>query len=156
MDFRRLWLAFGGLVIASFAVLGWTGLRIYQSMPPVGDRVVTTDGRELVGSGQIHAGQNVWQSVGGMEVGSVWGHGSYVAPDWTADWLHREATFVLDTWAGGTGWYATRSTEQQAELQARLQQMMRKNTYAPEAGTVTVDPVRAAAFEANVEHYSDV
>ena len=21
----------------------------------------------------------------------VWGHGSYVAPDWSADWLHREA-----------------------------------------------------------------
>lgn len=32
-------------------------------------------------------------------MGSVWGHGSYVAPDWTADWTHREALFVLDTWS---------------------------------------------------------
>jgi nitric oxide reductase subunit B len=24
-------------------------------------------------------------------VGSVWGHGAYVGPDWSADWLHREA-----------------------------------------------------------------
>ena len=32
-----------------------------------------------------------------MEVGSVWGHGSYVAPDWTADWLHREAMFITTT-----------------------------------------------------------
>ena len=47
----------------------------------------------------IEAGQNVWQSMGGMEVGSIWGHGSYVAPDWTADWLHREAVFMLDDWA---------------------------------------------------------
>lgn len=37
--------------------------------------------------------------MGGMEVGSVWGHGSYVAPDWTADWLHREAVFILNDWA---------------------------------------------------------
>ena len=44
-------------------------------------------------------GQNVWQSMGGMEVGSIWGHGSYVAPDWTADWLHRECVFILDDWA---------------------------------------------------------
>ena len=82
----------------SFAVLGWTGFRIYQSAPPVPDRVVTTDGRQLIGPRDIHDGQNVWQSMGGMEVGSIWGHGSYVAPDWTADWLHREAVFILDTY----------------------------------------------------------
>jgi hypothetical protein len=40
-----------------------------------------------------------WQAMGGMQVGSIWGHGSYVAPDWTADWLHREAVFILDDWA---------------------------------------------------------
>ena len=68
-------------------------------MPPLPARVVTTDGTVLVDEGEIQAGQNVWQSLGGMEVGSVWGHGSYVAPDWTADWLHREAMFILDRWA---------------------------------------------------------
>ena len=39
----------------------------------------------------IRDGRNIWQSIGGQEVGTVWGHGSYVAPDWSADWLHREA-----------------------------------------------------------------
>ena len=53
----------------------------------------------MIASGDIGKGQNVWQAMGGMEVGSIWGHGSYVAPDWSADWLHREATGVLDTWA---------------------------------------------------------
>jgi nitric oxide reductase large subunit len=62
-------------------------------------QVVTTDGVTLIGTGEISAGQNVWQSMGGMEVGSIWGHGSYVAPDWTADWLHREAVFILDRWS---------------------------------------------------------
>ena len=89
--FRRVawWLMFAGVLVASFAVLGWIGTRIYQEMPPLPDRVVTTAGDEIVASGEIAKGQNVWQSMGGMEVGSVWGHGSYVAPDWTADWLHR-------------------------------------------------------------------
>ena len=86
----------------------------------------------------------------------MWGHGSYVAPDWTADWLHREATFVLDSWAGGPGAYATRPLEQQAQLQSRLQQLMRTNTYDDDTGIVTVDPVRAAAFDANLAHYTDV
>ncbi len=99
MSFRRLWIGFAAVVITSFAVLGWIGTRIYQEAPPIPDRVVTADGTELIGPGAIQAGQNVWQSLGGMEVGSVWGHGSYVAPDWTADWLHREAIFILDRWA---------------------------------------------------------
>ena len=101
MSFRRLWLAFTAVVVVSFAVLGWTGIRIYQQAPPVPEYVVTSDGRELISPGQIHAGENVWQSMGGMEVGSVWGHGSYVAPDWTADYLHREAMFILDDWSAG-------------------------------------------------------
>jgi nitric oxide reductase subunit B len=86
---RPLWVLFGLVVGASFLVLGWLGIRIYQEAPPLADRVITTDGRIVIDSGEIQAGQNVWQTLGGMEVGSVWGHGSYVAPDWTADWLHR-------------------------------------------------------------------
>jgi nitric oxide reductase subunit B len=154
MSFRRLWVAFGLVVVLSFAVLGWTGIRIYQSAPPVPDRVVTSDGVELIGPDDIHAGQNIWQSMGGMEVGSIWGHGSYVAPDWTADWLHREAVFILDKWSGSPDGYARLPRERQGELQSRLQDLIRTNTYRD--GTVTVDPVRAEAFAANLAHYSDV
>lgn len=92
MNHRRLWIAFAGVILVSFAVLGWVGGRIYQLAPPIPERVVTTDGQTLLEPGEISAGQNVWQSLGGMESGSVWGHGSYVAPDWSADWLHRECT----------------------------------------------------------------
>ena len=70
---RRVWLAFAVVVAASFAVLGFTGVRIYQEAPPIPERVVTTDGREVIGPGTVGAGQNVWQALGGMEMGSVWG-----------------------------------------------------------------------------------
>src|SRR5687768_3490391 len=141
MSFRTLWIAFGAVVVFSFAILGWIGVRIYQEAPPVPERVVTSAGQELLGTGDIHDGQNVWQSMGGMEVGSVWGHGSYVAPDWTADWLHREAIFILDKWSGSAGGYAALPAERQAGLQNRLQQLLRTNTFSN--GTMTIDPVRA-------------
>src|ERR1043166_4360285 len=96
---RRLWLGFATVLVVSFAVLGFVGSRIYQEAPPVPDRVVTTDGRAVFNSGDIERGQDVWRGLGGMELGSIWGHGSYVAPDWTADWLHRELTLVLDDWS---------------------------------------------------------
>ena len=155
---KNLWIAFALVMIVSFSVLGWIGTRIYQEMPPLPDRVVTTAGDVVIDEGEVQAGQNVWQSLGGMEVGSVWGHGSYVAPDWTADWLHREATFILDRWSNDEFGrvYAELDREQQAQLQGRLEQVMRSNTYDPATKTITIDPVRAAAFRSNLEHYSDV
>ena len=80
-------------------MLGWLGTRIYSEKPPIPERVVTPDGRVVVSSGEVSKGQKVWQAMGGMEVGSIWGHGSYVAPDWSADWLHRECLFMLDDWS---------------------------------------------------------
>ncbi|MBL9082674.1 MAG: nitric-oxide reductase large subunit [Planctomycetales bacterium] len=155
---RRLWIAFTLVMGVSFLVLGWIGTRIYQEMPPLPARVVSSEGTVLIDEGDVLAGQNVWQSLGGMEVGSVWGHGSYVAPDWTADWLHREATFILDRWATGEFGteYAKLEGEQQAQLQGRLAKVMRTNTYDPATKSITLPAVRAEAFQANLKHYSDV
>ncbi len=155
---NRLWLGFVIVMVVSFAVLGWIGTRIYQEMPPIPERVVTTAGETLIEPGQIAAGQNVWQSLGGMEVGSVWGHGSYVAPDWTADWLHREAVFMLDHWSNAdfNTEYAGLDVERQSQLQGRLAQLMRSNSYDSASNTITLDPLRAAAFHANLAHYTEV
>src|SRR5450755_2399594 len=99
---KKLWIAFAAVMVISFSILGWIGTRIYAEKPPLPVRVVATDGQVLVSEGEIAWGQNVWQSMGGMEVGSIWGHGSYVAPDWSADWLHRECVFILNDWANTT------------------------------------------------------
>lgn len=155
---KKLWVSFALVFFFSFAVLGWIGTRIYQKMPPLPDSIVTTDGTVVVPRGDIERGQNVWQALGGMEVGSVWGHGSYVAPDWTADWLHREAMFVLNDWATkefGTD-YDHLSLEDRGKLRGRLESIYRRNTYDAATHTLIIEPVRARAFEANLQHYSDV
>ncbi|HJT77360.1 MAG TPA: nitric-oxide reductase large subunit, partial [Gemmataceae bacterium] len=157
-SYRRLWVAFAFVLVASFAVLGGFGFRIASMAPPIPDTVRTTDGRVLFGKADIQHGQNVWQSLGGQQIGTVWGHGAYVAPDWSADYLHRELVFVLDRWAAGKGAakYADLSEEDQAALKARLKKLVRTNTYDPATGTLTLDPVLADAFEANAAHYADV
>ncbi len=155
---KRLWMLFAFVLVISFGILSWIGTRIYQERPPIADKVVTTSGETVINEGEIPAGQNVWQSLGGMEVGSIWGHGSYVAPDWTADSLHREAVFILNRWANdefGVA-YEKLKTEHQAQLSGRLAQLLRTNTYDPATNTVSIDPLRAEAFLANVAHYSEV
>ncbi len=155
---KRLWLGFVAVMVVSFAVLGWIGTRIYQEMPPIPDQVVTTSGQVVIDKGEIAAGQNVWQSMGGMEVGSIWGHGSYVAPDWSADWLHREAVFILDRWAQQDFQqvFDRLGPEQQAQLVGRLSENLRTNTYDPATGQITIDPVREDAFRANLAHYAEI
>lgn len=107
---------------------------------------------------RIRFGQNVWQSLGGQEVGSVWGHGAYVAPDWSADWLHREASWILDRWSRQEGQanYEELHAETQAALQARLREILRANTYDADSDDLVVSPLRAQAIEAVGRHYAAV
>jgi len=155
---RRLWLAFWAVIVVSFLILGWSGMRIYQERPPIPTTVVGDNDTVLMTGEDILDGQNVWQAMGGMQIGSVWGHGSYVAPDWTADYLHRELTFILDQWAYEEAVvpFNGLSEEQQGALRARLTTLIRTNTYDESTGSMSVDPIRTEAFRHNVDHYSDV
>ncbi len=153
--YGRLWAILAVVVTASFAVLGFYGHEIYQSAPPIADRVQTPDGNIIITGDEIQNGQNVWQSTGGQELGTVWGHGAYVAPDWSADFLHREAMFVLDLWAKrshGTT-FSRLSLEDQASLKVRLQSELRPNTYNPATGTVIVSQDQAKAIQGVRAHY---
>ncbi len=158
MSYKRLWIALALVLVISFAVLGGVGVKLIKSAPPIPAQVVTTDGQPLFTGEDIRDGQNVWQSIGGQEVGTIWGHGSYVAPDWTADWLHRECMFLLDKWAveGGAANFASLDAEHQAALTARLQKLVRTNTYNASSDSIVVDPAIAQAFDHLANYYGDV
>lgn len=156
MKYSRLWITLSLVIIISFAILGYYGGRIYQVMPPIPDRVVTEDGTALFTGQDIKDGQNVWQSIGGQEIGSIWGHGAYVAPDWNADWLHRESLFILNKWAKvqfGTN-YDGLNNEQKAQLESRLKKEMRTNTYNKETKEIIISNDRAESFKFLSNYYS--
>jgi len=157
MNYRRLWIILGFVVVSSFAVLGLFGRQLYRQAPPIPERVVTPEGQVVFSGQQIRDGQNVWQSMGGQEVGTVWGHGAYVAPDWSADWLHRELVAMLDGWANAEHEgqsYAELAPEAQAALRARLREAIRPNTYDPETGDLTISSERADAVAGVGSHYT--
>jgi nitric oxide reductase subunit B len=156
MTTRNLWIGFIAVMVVCFAVLLYFGREIYRQAPPVPDKVVTTGGTVLFTGEDIKSGQNVWQSMGGHEVGTVWGHGAYLAPDWSADWLHKEAVFILD-------WMAVQedsmafdmlSDERKAALKIKLQKELRPNTYDPGTGILTISEIRARAIADNSRFYA--
>lgn len=153
---RKLWILFSAVMLISFSVLGYYGFEIYQEMPPVPKSVQTKDGIVVFTEQEILDGQNVWQSIGGQEVGSIWGHGAYQAPDWTADWLHREALILLDRYAQQqyNKNYEQVSPAQQAALQVNLQNYIRKNTYDNNTGIIIISKERAQAIKELTAYYS--
>ena len=156
MKTKNLWIGFISVIVLSFTVLGYYGYEIYHKAPPIPDKVVTESGRVLFTAQDIKDGQNVWQSMGGQEVGTVWGHGAYLAPDWSADWLHREAMYILNRWAKENygSEYEKISDEYKAMLQVRLQKELRTNTYDVNTKEMKVSEIRADAIKEVGKYYT--
>ena len=155
---KRLWWGLGALLAASFAVMLWLGADLMRTKPPIPAQVVTTSGKTVYTYKDIMTGQKVWQSTGGMQLGSIWGHGALVAPDWSADWLHREKIAELDALAVNAGAkdYASLSTGEQARMQAENVAEFRRNTYDAATDTITISDERAAAIAKTAQHYDEV
>ncbi len=155
---RKLWLGLATLLLASFGLLLWVGKVIHQQAPPLPDAVVTSSGQVLYTKADMQRGRQVWQSIGGQQLGSIWGHGALLAPDWSADWLHREATAMLELLARDqdVGSFAALDASQQAALKARILPELRRNTYDPATGTITVSALRAQAMAAVAAHYDSL
>ena len=154
MKVKNLWIGLFTIIFLSFAVLLYFGKEIYYKAPPIPDKVLTINNRVLFTKADIQEGQNIWQAMGGQEVGSIWGHGAYTAPDWTADWLHRESVFILEKWSKNqfNSDFSSLNSEQQATLQARLSDEIRKNTL-DEENNIHLSEVRAEALDFVENHY---
>lgn len=151
---NMLWRWLGFVFVLSFGALGYLGWQIYLTAPPIPTAVVSTTGDVLFTGEQVQRGQRAWLASGGQQQGSVWGHGAYVAPDWSADWLHREALALqaLRTQELRKAPAALTASDRGA-VAAALKEEMRRNTYDAASGAVTVTPARAQAIREVARHY---
>ena len=156
--YRKLWFILIAVLAVTFSLLGYYGAEVYRQAPPIPQRVDTADGRTLFTQKDILDGQTAWQSVGGMQLGSIWGHGAYQAPDWTADWLHRELTAWLDLAAQARYGmpYAELDAPRQAGLREELRAEYRGNRADPATGALTVSARRAQAMAQTAAYYDQL
>lgn len=157
-NYRKLWFTLIGVLIVTFSLLGYYGAEVYRTAPPIPDKIATAGGEILYTHDSILDGQTAWQSVGGMQLGSIWGHGAYQAPDWTADWLHRELLNWLDVAAERAHGkpFADIDAAAQAVLRDRMKTEYRTNTYNPETGVAMVSSTRADAIAKTALYYDQL
>ena len=132
------------VVVFGFFVLGFLAFRTYSGEAPIPGRVIDPSGAMLYTHDDIVSGQEVFLRNGLMEYGSIFGHGAYLGPDFTADYLRRAANAVAESHHG------TRTAEQ-ARAQTALE--FKTNRYDPATDTLVFTEGQAAAYRELVDYY---
>jgi nitric oxide reductase subunit B len=142
----KTWVQVAALVMLfGFTVMGILAARAYTDAMPQPARVVDESGEVVFTSEDITAGQQIFLRRGLQQYGSIVGHGGYLGPDWTADYLRRSARFALrDLQRSGV-----------AGAKAALVQEYRANRYDEASGELVWTRRQVAAFAAIKQHYAD-
>src|SRR5215831_17286596 len=90
------------VMLFGFFVMGLLAYYTYTQQPPIPARVVDANGTTLFTRSDITAGQELFLKNGLMEYGSIYGHGAWLGPDFTTDYLHRGAEISIDYYGGST------------------------------------------------------
>jgi nitric oxide reductase subunit B len=156
--YKKLWFTLIGVLIVTFSLLGYYGAEVYRQAPPIPGQIVAPGKEVLYTKERILDGQTAWQSVGGMQLGSIWGHGAYQAPDWTADWLHREVENWLELASQQQFQkpFAQLDAAGKAVLRDRVKTEYRTNTYDAATDTATVSTLRADAIALTAAYYDQL
>jgi nitric oxide reductase subunit B len=138
-------------IVVCFCVLGWLSKLTYSGAPPIPDRVVGPDGAVLFTNVDIAAGQQVFLRYGLMENGTIWGHGAYLGPDFSAQYLHTLAIDAQRIVAAGYGFSmrAVLASEGNgaSNLDGQVARLLRQNRYDPASGTLAFSAAEAASYK---------
>jgi nitric oxide reductase subunit B len=131
------------ICIVTFTVLISAGAAIYKNAPPIPATIVSPQQEVILTQENIQTGQETYLARGGQHIGSIWGHGSYLAPDWTADVLHRWGLATAGVLYRGDAdfdqgnWEALSETDR-ALLQVEVRNEFKTNRYDAETGALTL------------------
>lgn len=133
------------VVVCGFLILGMLAYRTYTDEPPIPSCVVNPSGKVLFTRADVFSGQELFLRNGLMEYGSIFGHGAYLGPDFTADYLHRAALIAIDHYGGSSSEAARQETVFD----------FKTNRFDGATGVLTYSEAQAEAFEKLAAHYRD-
>jgi nitric oxide reductase subunit B len=153
------------MLTLTFGVLLFGGYLMHKEKPPIPNAVVAADGRALYGEPDIIGGQNYWMSRGGQHMGSVWGHGAYLAPDWSADYLHRMGLFLAARHLGRSAEQAAAFTQDdlvkldpgtRGRITGLVTHDIKPNRFDADANRLTLTAFQAEAHASLSRYYTSL
>jgi nitric oxide reductase subunit B len=144
-------------MIAGFSVLSFVTVLTYTNAPPIPEQAADVTGTVVFTGADIQMGQEVFLKYGLMEHGSLWGHGAYLGPDYSAEYLHRLSEVTLDTIATEKygKLFAQLSPDEQSVASARTKTVLKENRYEPATRTLRLSPGEVAAYRTQLSEWSE-
>jgi nitric oxide reductase subunit B len=144
-------------MIVGFSVLSLVTVLTYTNAPPIPEQAVDVTGAVVFTGADIQMGQEVFLKYGLMEHGSLWGHGAYLGPDYSAEYLHRLSEVTLDTIATEKygKLFAQLSPDEQSVASARTITVLKENRYEPVSRTLRLSSGEVAAYRTQLPEWSE-
>lgn len=144
------------VLIMGFTVLVWMATLSYRDAPPIPAKVVSATGKTLFTRGDIVAGQQVFLKYGLMENGTIWGHGAYLGPDFSATYLHALSVETAEAIAlarfnrtpGELG------APDQAAVSAETGQLLKENRYNRHADVLTFTQPEVSSYRKQIDNWT--
>lgn len=145
------------VVAVGFAVLIWVAAVTPRDAPPIPEKVIDSDGGTIFTRNDIISGQEVFLKYGLMENGSIWGHGAYLGPDFSADYLH---TLAIDAAVYFSQSLFHRPVEnltpiERSVLNAEVQQLLKTNRYDSVTGYLTFTAPESVSYRRQIIKWAD-
>ncbi len=149
----------------AFGVLLFGGYLMNKEKPPIPRAAVAVGGGPVFTEQDVIDGQNYFYSRGGQHMGSIWGHGAYLAPDWSADYLHRMGLFIAARHLGKSPDDAAAFTQAdltkldaptRARISALVTEEIKTNRFDAASGNLTLTTYQAEAHASLVRYYTDL
>jgi nitric oxide reductase subunit B len=145
------------VMIGGFSVLSFVTVLTYTNAPPIPEQVTDGTGTLVFTGTDIEKGQEVFLKYGLMEHGSLWGHGAYLGPDYSAEYLHRLSEVTRDTIATEKygRLFVQLSPDEQSAASAHTMTVLKENRYEPASRTLRFSPSEVAAYRIQLPEWSE-
>jgi nitric oxide reductase subunit B len=147
------------ILILEFAVLTWvtTGSYYRTQKPPVPEKVTDNSGLVVFTGADIEKGQQLFLKKALMDNGSIWGHGAYMGPDFSAQYLHNLALEVSGFIAADR--YKTAVSEispvQKEALIALTGDFLTRNRYNYESHNLLFTQPEINSFNKQIQYWKE-
>ena len=144
------------IIVVGLSILLWLAAKTYRDAPPIPDKVVGPSGQLVFTGADITAGQEVFLRYGLMENGTIWGHGAYLGPDFSAEYLHTLAADVRRGLAQQR--YRTAVSElsgpEREAIDADTAALLQENRYSPATRTLTLTETEVGSYLQQVDNWT--
>lgn len=145
------------VMVIGFTVLILLTIKVHYDAPPIPDQVVDSRGAVVFGKSDIQSGQEVFLKYGLMDNGSIWGHGGYLGPDFSASYLHNLTIHLAESMAEQR--YdrplGELANEDRAAIEAVVRTELKQNRFNSDTGSLTFTDGEVESYRRQLDWWAD-